>query len=81
MLHDLHRLPQHGHLVAFRVSGVDVQNLGTGGDLRKCVLAHQREIAGSHQRAEFLPAARIDSLADHDERLFGPDNYRASARL
>ncbi len=73
-LHELHGLGEYRRLIGQRDAGVDIEHLGTRGNLRPRVGFDPAEVSRSHFRRQDLAPGRIDALADHDERALEADD-------
>ena len=79
-LHELHRPRQQCRLVGQRHAGVDVEHVGTGGDLGDGIGLDPAEVAALQLLGEELAPRRVDPLADHHERPVEADHHLPGGR-
>ena len=66
-MHQLYGFGQHARLIGQRDTGVHVQHMGTGLDLRQRVSDDAAVIAGHHFGGHDFAAGGVDALANDDE--------------
>ena len=66
-MHQLYRHRQQRRLIGERNTGVHIEHMRTGLDLRERVGDHAAVVAGQHLGGQYLASGRVDALADDDE--------------
>ena len=80
LLDERDRLAHQADLVRERVAHVDVERVGAARHLLGDVDLELGEVAGLELGLERLAPGRVDPLADHAERLLGPDHELPGSR-